>query len=119
MTDGTSYKPGQGAHVTLCLFDMHNTLIAAGPDFRAGLKSELPSGNLDVTPTVLHVLGIEPKEKLDGRVLYEALKNSLPENLVVPQTRTRQILMKHWEQYLKITEFKGVQYFEEGNGGQK
>ncbi|MGZ4963117.1 MAG: alkaline phosphatase family protein [Limisphaerales bacterium] len=119
VTDGTSYKPGQGAHVTLCPFDMHNTLIAAGPDFRAGLKSDLPSGNLDVAPTVLHVLGIEPKEKLDGRVLFEALKNSPPDILAAPQTRTRKILMKHWEQYLEITEFKGVQYFDDGNGRQK
>ncbi|MDB6059245.1 MAG: Type phosphodiesterase/nucleotide pyrophosphatase [Verrucomicrobiales bacterium] len=119
VTDGTAYKPGQGAHVTLSQFDMHNTLIAAGPDFRAGVKSELPSGNLDVAPTVLHVLGIQPKQKLDGRVLDEALKNSLPESLLVPQTRSRKILMKHWEQYLSITEFKGVQYFDEGNGRQK
>jgi len=119
VADGTSYKPAQGAHVTLCPFDMHNTLIAAGPDFRAGLKSDLPSGNLDVAPTVLHVLGVKPKQKLDGRVLYEALKNAPSETPTAPQTRKRQILMKHWQQYLKITEYNGVQYFDEGNGKQK
>ena len=75
-TDGTAYKPGQGAHVTLSPFDLHNTLIAAGPDFRAGYQDKFPSGNLDVTPTVLHVLGIKPLKPLDGRVLTEALSET-------------------------------------------
>jgi arylsulfatase A-like enzyme len=119
VTDGTAFKPGQGAHVTLCPFDMHNTLIAAGPDFRSGMKDELPSGNLDVAPTVLHVLGMRPKQNLDGRVLSEALKNSANATSAQPQTRTRKIMMKHWEQYLKVTEYGGVQYYDEGNGWQK
>jgi arylsulfatase A-like enzyme len=117
VTDGAAYKPGQGAHVTLCPYDMHNTLIAAGPDFRAGFKDELPSGNLDVAPTVLHVLGIQSKEKLDGRVLHEALKSSPPQNLPEPQIHNRQMVIGKWKQHLKYVEYGGVQYFDEGNGG--
>jgi len=45
-------------HGTLGKFDVHNTLIAAGPDFRAGTTDELPTSNLDVAPTILHLLGI-------------------------------------------------------------
>lgn len=119
VTDGTNYKPGQGAHVTLCPYDMHNTLIAAGPDFRAGFKDELPSGNLDVAPTVLHVLDIQPKQKLDGRVLNEALKSMPSVKPAEPQIHNRQIVMGKWKQYLKYTEYDGVQYFDEGNGGQR
>ena len=119
VTDGTTYKPGQGAHVTLCPYDMHNTLVAAGPDFRAGFRDQLPSGNLDVAPTVLHVLGLQPKQKLDGRVLHEALKSSPPDKLSEPQIHNRQMVMGHWKQYLKYVEYGGVQYFDEGNGGSR
>lgn len=119
VTDGSNYKPGQGAHVTLCPYDMHNTLIAAGPDFRAGFRDELPSGNTDVAPTVLHVLDIQPKQKLDGRVLYEALKSAPPQNLPEPQLHNRQLVMGRWKQYLKYVDYGGVQYFDEGNGQER
>jgi arylsulfatase A-like enzyme len=118
-TDGSSYKPAQGAHVTLCPYDLHNTLVAAGPDFRAGFKDEMPSGNLDVAPTVLHVLGIQPKQSLDGRILTEALLNETAQKLPPPQIHNRRMMLKHWEQNLKYTEYGGVRYFEEGNGKQK
>ena len=36
---------GKGTHATLSRFDMHNTLIAAGPDFKRDQTDDLPSGN--------------------------------------------------------------------------
>ncbi len=53
---------GAGMHVSLSPYDMHNTLVAAGPAFREGLASELPSGNIDVAPTILKILKIAPAE---------------------------------------------------------
>ena len=41
-------KPGQGTHATLSRYDMHNTLVASGPDFKAGWRDALPSGNVDL-----------------------------------------------------------------------
>src|SRR5207247_2214773 len=58
--DGSDRKAGEGMHVTLSRFDMHNTLIASGPDFRRGVSDELPTGNVDVAPTILWILGITP-----------------------------------------------------------
>ena len=55
---------GKGTHATLSRFDMHNTLIAAGPDFQRGQADELPSGNVDLAPTILHILGITPATAL-------------------------------------------------------
>src|SRR5882672_235715 len=72
-SDLSGFVPGQGAHVSLSPFDMHATLIAAGPDFRSGFVDELPTGNVDVAPTVLRLLGIKPPKPMDGRVLTEAL----------------------------------------------
>src|SRR6266480_7205246 len=48
---------GKGTHATLSRFDMHNTLIAVGPDFRGGQVDDLPSGNVDLAPTILRILG--------------------------------------------------------------
>ena len=57
---------GKGTHATLSRFDMHNTLIAAGPDFKRGETDDLPSGNVDLAPTILQILGIKPLTE-DGR----------------------------------------------------
>src|SRR5205814_7091117 len=69
---------GKGTHATLSRFDMHNTLIAAGPDFRRGEADDLPSGNVDLAPTILRILGITPLRQLDGRILSEAMTDSDP-----------------------------------------
>src|SRR5438046_10222745 len=60
---------GKGTHATLSRFDMRSTLIAAGPDFRHGQVNDLPSGNVDLTPTILRILAITSPQQLDGRIL--------------------------------------------------
>src|SRR5262249_49797783 len=62
---------GKGTHATLSRFDMHNMFIAVGPDFQRGEMDNLPSGNVDLAPTILQILGIKPP-KMDGRILSEA-----------------------------------------------
>ena len=117
--DGSDRKAGEGMHVTLSRFDMHNTLIAAGPDFRRGVADELPTGNVDVAPTILWILGITPPRPMDGRVLTEALTIDGPR---VGTPKTTRIEAKNpqgkfiWRQYLKRTELNGVVYIDEGNG---
>ncbi|MFL5425063.1 MAG: alkaline phosphatase family protein [Myxococcales bacterium] len=69
---GTSYR---GMHGSFSPRDVHNTLIAAGPDFRGGFKDPLPSANVDVAPTIATLLGVGLPEA-DGRALLEALKDS-------------------------------------------
>jgi arylsulfatase A-like enzyme len=77
---GTEYSgallnnPYRGMHGSFSPFDVHNTLIAFGPDFREGMKDELPSGNVDVAPTVASILGLS-LPRADGRPLLEALRN--------------------------------------------
>src|SRR5207247_1485855 len=73
-------KAGQGMHGTLSPFDMHNTLIAAGPDFSKGTVEKLPTGNIDIAPTILWILGVRPTQPLNGRVLVAPSggKSTLP-----------------------------------------
>jgi hypothetical protein len=59
-------------HGSFNVADVHNTLIAKGPSFRSGLSVPHPTGNVDVAPTVAHLLG-QSMPQADGRVLNEAL----------------------------------------------
>jgi arylsulfatase A-like enzyme len=61
-----------GMHGSFSPRDVHNTLIAAGPDFKAGEKDALPSGNVDVAPTVARILGLALPHA-QGRPLLEAM----------------------------------------------
>ena len=114
--DGTK---GKGSHASLSRFDMNNTLVASGPDFKRGFLNEIASGNIDVTPTVLWLLGVSPPKPLDGRVLYEAMtgvSRSAPKSVTRTIEARRDIGFFRWHQYLKYTEVDGAVYFDEGNG---
>jgi predicted AlkP superfamily pyrophosphatase or phosphodiesterase len=114
-------KAGEGTHASLSRFDMHNTLIAAGPDFRRGQTDDLPTGNVDLTPTILHILGINAPQEMDGRILSEAMVNT---NGVAAgrKTETRTIEAKKdfaagtWRQSLRISRIGSTIYLDEGNG---
>lgn len=69
------YTEGQGIHGSLSRADTHNFMAAIGPDFKAGFVDPAPVSNADWTPTLAKILGvkIEPKGKLTGRVMAEAL----------------------------------------------
>ncbi|MFN8524240.1 MAG: alkaline phosphatase family protein [Chloroflexota bacterium] len=60
-------------HGGISPWEITNTLIMAGPGLKQGLASSLPSGNIDVAPTLLHLLGISPPAGQHGRILTEAL----------------------------------------------
>jgi len=112
-------KRGGGTHASLSKYDMHNTLIANGPDFRHGFVDALPSGNADVAPTILALVGVKPPQPMDGRVLSEAFANGTPP-AGAPEQRTleasRDLGLREWHQYLKLTTFGGAFYVDEGNG---
>jgi arylsulfatase A-like enzyme len=109
---------GQGSHATLSEFDVHNTLIAAGPDFRERLTSSLPSGNIDIAPTVLRVLGVTSPQQFDGRVLEEAMDERAAriESLSKTIQATRQFSSGEWRQHLRVSLVGETLYIDEGNG---
>lgn len=110
---------GKGTHGSLSRYDMNNTLVAAGPDIKKGLISDVPSGNVDLAPTILWLLGVEPLKRMDGRVLHEALLTS---KAPAPNVNVKKIEASHdlglfrWTQYLQFSEVNGTFYFDEANG---
>jgi arylsulfatase A-like enzyme len=109
---------GKGTHATLSRFDMHNTLIAAGPDFKRGETNDVASGNVDLAPTILQILDIKSPEKMDGRILFEAMTVATASG----QSETKTIeAIKHfssgtWRQSLQILRVGSTMYLDEGNG---
>jgi arylsulfatase A-like enzyme len=72
---GKTTQTGVAGHGTSSPYDIHNTLIAAGPDFREHAVSDVPTGNVDIAPTLLHLLGLQAPPTMTGRVIGEALRD--------------------------------------------
>ena len=109
----------RGTHGTLSRFDVHNILVAVGPDFRRDFSTDLPSSNMDIAPTIAHILGITPPHPLDGRILSEALVNgdTAPATAEAETVEaSRPVKGGTWRQYLRVSKVGATVYIDEGNG---
>jgi hypothetical protein len=73
---GISYASSvnrRGDHGSFSQTDTHISLLAHGPDFKSGLYDTLPTANVDIAPTVAHILKFS-MPGVQGRVLEEALQ---------------------------------------------
>jgi arylsulfatase A-like enzyme len=70
--ESMSASSNRGMHGSFSPRDVHNTLIAAGPDFKSALVDTLPTGNVDVAPTIAQIFSL-PLPGANGRPLLEAL----------------------------------------------
>ena len=75
-------------HGSTSPFDVRATFLAAGPDIKSGIRTGVPTGNADLAPTVLWLLGLPVPPGMDGRVLREVLRNGPDPSDV--EVRTRQ-----------------------------
>jgi len=66
-------------HGTISPFELRNTLVCEGPDFRVGWRDPAPVGNIDIAPTLTQVLGLAAGGPFEGRVLDEALRGAPPD----------------------------------------
>ena len=108
-------KAGDGTHATMNRFDVHNLCIAEGPDFRHAFETAVPSGNVDIAPSILGIVGFHPPSQIDGRVLEEAM---IPLSGQVPDLPRRppdflRAMHDDWRQSLVITHVGGTVYFDE------
>ena len=72
--EGTTTAGGVAGHGSSSPYDVHNTLIAAGPDFRERAQSSVPTGNVDIAPTLLRLLNLDVPSSMTGRVIEEGLR---------------------------------------------
>jgi arylsulfatase A-like enzyme len=81
----TTQSALRSSHGSLSPYDHHAVLIANGPSFRSGAVSTLPTGAVDLLPTVLTLLGLPLHSPLDGRVLWELFER--PQGDVVSESQ--------------------------------
>ena len=111
-------QPGQGQHGSMSRHEMNNTLIARGPSFRSSTRVQSPTGNVDLAPTVLQLLGLPVPEHMEGRVLAEALAGG--ENSVDWTSTThraeRKTSVGMYCQTVRVSTVESTSYIDEGSG---
>ena len=114
----TGGAPGLGQHGSMSRHEMNNVLIARGPSFKRASRVKSPTGNVDVAPTVLRLLGHRVPDDIDGRVLVEALVGG-PESVEWDsETRTgeRRLEAGMYCQHVRVSRVGTTTYLDEGNG---
>jgi len=70
--NGTAASNETAGHGSSSPWDVHNTLIAAGPDLKRGATVDVPTANVDFAPTFLALLNLPRAASMQGRPLEEA-----------------------------------------------
>ena len=111
----TGGAPGQGQHGSMSRHELRNVGIAAGPSLRNGTVIETPTGNIDLAPTILHLLEIGGADgTMDGRTLQEVLANGdchAPE----PSITTHQAAVGDYRQEVQVSQVGNTRYADWGN----
>jgi hypothetical protein len=109
---------GAGSHGSISPYEIRNLLVATGPNFKNGVCNQTPSGIMDLTPTILHILGLATHEAFDGRVLSEALKGGPdPKGMPCETYTTRAsgtVGRQTFEQELRTSRVNSAEYLDWG-----
>ncbi|MEP7304136.1 MAG: alkaline phosphatase family protein [Acidobacteriota bacterium] len=111
---GMTTQGGVAGHGTSSPYDIHNTLIAAGPAFREHATSDAPTGNVDLAPTLLSLLGIRVPPTMTGRVMEEAMRKQAaqPSIAVSRTTETVKAPDGSYELTANLSVFAGRRYLD-------
>ena len=92
-----------------------NTMLAWGPDFKRGAVVRTPASNVDVAPTLLHLLGLRSAMgAMNGRPLLEALTEGPDEEQVPLEIRTVRVGRGSYSAVLQSSEVAGKRYIDKG-----
>ena len=115
-----STNPHAADHGSLSTHEVRNVLIARGPSFKRGARVQTPSGNVDVAPTVLDILGLPGADGMDGRVLHEALARGPdqgpPEWTTDIHTAERKVSAGVYRQEIAVSKVGAAHYPDYGRG---
>ncbi len=112
--DDSGLPLGGSTHGGLSPYELQNVFAAVGPDFRTGHTNALPSGTIDVMPTLLSLLGYPIPPSVDGRVLSEALSQTTgaPQAIAESSTYGAAAPSGGYCQYLETTKVNQTVYLE-------
>ena len=104
----------QATHGGLSSWEVRNTFLLAGAGVKAGFENPLPAGNLDLAPTLQHLLGLDPPPGQHGRVLHEALSGG-PDPANIPVERqTIRAQRGSYRQFVQFSHAAGATYLDFG-----
>ena len=69
----SSGEIGNGQHGSIGSTEHRSVLFGYGPDFKENNVVENPTGNIDIAPTIIELLGIDTDTNFDGRIITEGL----------------------------------------------
>jgi arylsulfatase A-like enzyme len=99
-------------HGSMSPWNVRNTLMAWGAGVKRGAVVRTPTGNVDVTPTILALLGLPGDDDLDGRILSEALADGPDEEHVVVETRVHTTDAGAYAAALQLSTIGGHRYVD-------
>ncbi len=110
----TTLQEGQGQHGGFGREQTLNNMAAIGPDFKAGFVDEAPMGNVDIVPTLAHILGIEMPSSghLKGRTLDEALASAKAGETGAVKTIVSAPTSNGVSTVLEYQELRGLRYYD-------
>ena len=114
----TGGAPGLGQHGSMSRHEMNNVLLARGPSFKSGVHLQSPTGNVDLAPTVLELLGLPVPDDMEGRVILEALASG-PDNVEwssETHRAERETSTGMYCQHVRTSHVGATAYIDEGNG---
>ena len=104
---------GGANHGGIGPWTVRNTMLANGPDFKRAAVIRTPSSNVDVTPTLLHLLGTTAAlPGMDGRPLVEALVKGPDQEQVAMDTRALRVHSGGYSAVLQVSEVGGKRYID-------
>src|SRR5207247_7931467 len=109
---GAGGTPYVSDHGSMSPWNVRNTLLAWGPDFKSRAMVGTPAGNVDVTPTILALLGVAERDGLDGRVLTEALASGGDAAQVAVETRVHTVDAGAYATALQVSVVDGHRYVD-------
>ena len=107
-------KGSRSNHGSMSPWDVHNTFIVWGVDFKRGAVVRVPASNVDVTPTLLALKGIGDAKNLEGRVLQEAMNGGPDEEQIPEKTRiyTTATADGKYRAVISVTEVEHQRYID-------
>ncbi len=109
----TNLGPGRGQHGSMSPHETRNVLFARGPAFKKFTTITVPTGNVDLVPTILHLLGLPDGEGMHGRVLHEALEGGAGSAGWRSETHTAERGM--YRQMIAVSRVGETTYLDSGN----
>ena len=99
-------------HGSMSPWNVRNTLLAWGVDFKKGVTVPTPASTADVAPTILDLLGIAGHDGPGGRVLHEAVRGGPDGEQIAVDTHVHTVQAGGYRAALQISAVDGRRYVD-------